>query len=156
MITQSIPGFADISISHLVLDYNGTLAMDGTPLAGIRERLELLSAHLTIHVITADTFGKAAEFLSDWPVFLYILVPGSEGEQKESYVQTLGAEQVVAVGNGRNDCRMVSAACVGMAVVGPEGASGPLLLSADVVCPDILTALDLLLNLDRLKATLRT
>jgi P-type E1-E2 ATPase len=156
MITQSIPGFADIAISHLVLDYNGTLALDGVPLMGVRERVEALSEHLAIHVVTADTFGKAAHALAEWPVFLTILRPGEEAEQKATYVQTLGAEGVVAVGNGRNDCRMLSIACVGVAVTGPEGVSAPVLLSADVVCPDIITALDLLQHPNRLKATLRT
>ena len=156
MITQSIPGFSDIAISHLVLDYNGTLALDGVPLMGVRERLEALSAEVAIHVVTADTFGKAADALFDWPVFLTILTPGEEAGQKETYVQTLGADNVVAVGNGRNDCRMLSVACVGMAITGPEGASSPALLSADVVCPDILIALDLLQHPERLKATLRT
>lgn len=155
MITQAIPGFSDIAISHLVLDYNGTLALDGMPLMGVRERLEALSQALTVHVVTADTFGRAAEALGEWPVFLTILTPGEEAAQKETYVQTLGADGVAAVGNGRNDCRMLSTACVGMAVVGPEGAASPALLSADVVCPDILAALDLLLYPNRLKATLR-
>ncbi len=156
MITQSIPGFADIALTHLVLDYNGTLALDGLPLMGVRERIEALCEHLSIHVVTADTFGKAAEALAGWPVSLSLLTPGEEAAQKEAYVKNLGAEGVVALGNGRNDCRMVGAACVGMVVLGPEGASGPALLSADVVCPSIVTALDLLLHPKRLKATLRT
>ncbi|WP_300666948.1 ATPase P [Desulfoluna sp.] len=156
MIAQSIPGFSDIAISHLVLDYNGTLALDGVPLMGVRERIEALSAALTIHVVTADTFGKAAGIFSDWPVLLSVLTPGGEADQKAAYVQSLGAEGVVAVGNGRNDCRMLSLACVGMAITGPEGAASPALLSADLVCPDIFVALDLLLHPTRLKATLRT
>jgi len=156
MITESIPGFSDIAVSHLVLDYNGTLALDGVPLLGVRERVEALSEHLTVHVVTADTFGRAGEALSDWPVFLTVLTPGEEAEQKATYVQTLGVGGVVAVGNGRNDCRMLSLACVGMAVTGPEGAASSALLSADIVCPDIFVALDLLLHPNRLKATLRT
>ncbi|SCY72055.1 HAD family hydrolase [Desulfoluna spongiiphila] len=156
MITESIPGFSDIAISHLVLDYNGTLALDGVPLVGVRERIESLSEHLTVHVVTADTFGRAAEALAEWPVFLTVLTPGQEADQKATYVQTLGSDATVAVGNGRNDCRMLSLACVGMAVTGPEGAASPALLSADITCPDIFTALDLLLHPNRLKATLRS
>lgn len=155
MITQSIPGFCDIALSHLVLDFNGTLALDGVPLLGVRERVEALSEHLTIHVVTADTFGRAADALLGWPVSLTLLTPGDESEQKMAHVQALGAAAVVAVGNGRNDCRMLGAAGVGLAVTGPEGASSAALLAADVVCPDILTALDLLAHPNRLKATLR-
>jgi hypothetical protein len=39
MLEINIPGFKDQCLSHLVLDYNGTLACDGRPLAGVRERL---------------------------------------------------------------------------------------------------------------------
>ena len=155
MITCSIPGFADLTLSHLVLDYNGTLALDGTPLPGVRQRLEALAQELSIHVVTADTFGRAAEALDDWPVFLTILMPGDEAVQKETYVHTLGAPSVVAIGNGRNDGRMLGAAGVGISVLGPECAASPTLLSADVVAPDIGAALDLLKHPDRLKATLR-
>lgn len=156
MITQSIPGFCDVALSHLVLDYNGTLALDGVPLMGVRERIEALCDHLTIHVVTADTFGRAAAALSGWPVRLTILTPGGEAEQKAAYVASLGAAGVVAVGNGRNDGPMLKAACVGVAVAGPEGAASAALFSADVVSFDILTALDLLVHPTRLKATLRS
>ena len=155
MITCAISGFADLSISHLVLDYNGALAFDGVPITGVRERLERLSENLEIHVVTADTFGRAARELADWPLYLTILTPGDEGTQKETYVQALGAPSVAAVGNGRNDARMLGAAALGMGVLGPEGAAAPTLVSADVMVPSVETALDLLLHPDRLKATLR-
>jgi soluble P-type ATPase len=67
----------------------------------------------------------------------------------------LGAEHVVAVGNGRNDVAMFEAAALGIAVLGPEGAAGVLLQVADVVVPDVYVALELLLHPRRLKATLR-
>ena len=35
MLTISIPGGATLDIEHLVLDYNGTLAVDGVLLPGV-------------------------------------------------------------------------------------------------------------------------
>jgi len=55
----AIPGFGRLRLEHLVLDYNGTLALDGCPLPGVERRLKRLARWLRIHVITADTFGKA-------------------------------------------------------------------------------------------------
>jgi soluble P-type ATPase len=50
---------------------------------------------------------------------------------------------------------MLRAATLGIAVIGPEGAAGPTLVAADVVCRSVLDALDLLLDERALAATLR-
>jgi len=47
------------------------------------------------------------------------------------------------------------AAALGICVLGAEGAAGAAVLAADIVVPDPLTALDLLLHPDRVVATLR-
>ena len=67
MLTISIPGFRDLHLEHLVLDYNGTLACDGELLRGVKQALETLAEHVRIHVVTADTFGRAAAQLADVP-----------------------------------------------------------------------------------------
>jgi soluble P-type ATPase len=43
VLNVGIPGFRTLRISELVLDYNGTLALDGRLLRGERARLEILS-----------------------------------------------------------------------------------------------------------------
>ena len=60
MIEINIPGFGDLRLSHLVLDFNGTLAVDGRLLPGVGDALTSLASQLAVHVITADTFGLAA------------------------------------------------------------------------------------------------
>jgi soluble P-type ATPase len=50
---------------------------------------------------------------------------------------------------------VLEAAALGIAVVGPEGASGAAVRSADVLCRSVLEALDLLLDTRALGATLR-
>jgi soluble P-type ATPase len=156
MITIEIPGFSDLQLVHLVLVYNGTLAVDGKVLRGVGEALTALSSELKIHVITADTFGFAASQLAGLPVKLTILPVASQAEAKLDLVSRLGAKNVVAIGNGRNDRMMLKAAALGIAVIQAEGGSPETLTCADVVSSTILEALDLLKNPKRLVATLRS
>ena len=156
MIELDVPGFAALSLDHLVLDYNGTLACDGRLLDGVKDALEALAARIQIHVLTADTFGRAEEGLAGVPCRLVVLPAESQDVGKLEYVQRLGAERTVCVGNGRNDRLMLRQAALGIGVIGQEGASAEALLAADVVCVEIIPALKLLLDPLRLTATLRS
>jgi soluble P-type ATPase len=156
VLTVEIPGRPTLRLEHLVLDFNGTLACDGALLPGVRERLTALAQDLTVHVLTADTFGKAAAELDGCPVALTVLPADAQDEAKAAAVRRLGSASVVAIGNGRNDRLMLAEAALGIAVVLAEGAAGETLHAADVVCTDIGAALDLLANPLRLAATLRS
>ena len=152
----SIPGYGDLELTHLVMDFNGTLAVDGILIDGVREALNDLSRHLSLHVLTADTFGKAAAELKGIPCILRVLGKDDQQEGKLSYVKTLGPARTVSIGNGRNDQKMLKASALGIAVILEEGASAETLQAADVVCPSILSALELLRRPLRLTATLRS
>ncbi len=155
MIDLQIPGGAHLSLSHLVLDFNGTLARDGELLAGVAEKISELAGHLQLHVITADTHGTVGKKLTGLPCSLKIIGSKGQDSQKETYVRSLGKDQVAAIGNGRNDLLMLKAAALGVALIQEEGGSMPAILQADLVCTDILNAFDLLLKPARLIATLR-
>jgi soluble P-type ATPase len=146
-----LPG-GPVAFTDLVLDYTGTLSLDGKLLPGVEERLRGLAEHLRITVLTADTFGTAASQMEALPVSVRVI---RNGREKAEAILAMGADTVVAVGNGRNDTPMMEVAGLSVAVVGPEGAAGALLGAADVVTRDIVDALDLLANPLRLKATLR-
>jgi soluble P-type ATPase len=156
MIKIDIPGFANLELEYLVLDFNGTLAVEGILLPSVGEALRGLASQLEIHVITADTFGLAAGQLAGLPVKLTIAPAESQAEVKRQFVSRLGSDCVVAIGNGRNDREMLKAAALGIAVIQTEGASAETLASADAVSSNILDALDLLRNPRRLIATLRS
>ena len=156
MITIDIPGFHRLELSHLVLDYNGTLACDGKLLHGTAEALAGLASSIRIHVITADTFGLARAQLAGLPIELTITPAEAQAEAKLRYVSGLGADTVVAIGNGRNDRKMLNAVALGIALVQHEGGAAETLSGADVVCTNILDALELLRNPKRLIATLRS
>ena len=155
MITINITGNQKIEVAHLVLDFNGTLAIDGKLIEGTKPLLELLSRQLTIHVVTADTFGTAKSELSGVKCQLKILDPKLQDMQKESYMFYLDEDHVVAIGNGLNDELMVKGAALGIVVLQKEGVAMETFLDADIVCTSILDALELLLNPQRIVATLR-
>ncbi len=152
----SIPGFGEFSIEYLVMDYNGTLAIDGNLIKGVKEALTELSEHMTLHVLTADTFGKAKAGLDGISCKLSILPKEDQQAGKLEYVKSLGADNTVSIGNGRNDQLMLKASKLGIAVILEEGASAETIQSADVVCTSIVSALALLSNPLRLTATLRS
>lgn len=156
MIEINIPGYKILQLKHLVMDYNGTMACDGILLDGLAEQLMNLSGRLKIHVLTADTFGKATAGLSEMPVKLSILPKGSQDQGKLEYIKKLGAESAVCIGNGRNDRLMLQEAGLGIALLQEEGAAFETLASADIICRNILDALALLDNTKRMVATLRS
>ncbi len=156
MIRITIPGYKTLELAHLVLDFNGTMARDGALLPGVRERLEDLAGELRIHVLTADTFGKARSVLRDLPCTLEILSAEDQATAKLAYVQRLGPASVVCIGNGRNDRLMLRGASLGIAVIQEEGAAMETLMAADIVCASITSALELLSHPLRLIATLRS
>lgn len=152
----AIPGFGTLALEHLVLDYNGTLAVDGRPLPGVKVRLKRLARSLGIHVVTADTFGKARSGLRGVHCRIEILRGAGEDRAKAAYVRSLGPNRVACIGNGRNDRLMLRLAAVGIAVLQAEGASAETLAAADLVVPDATDALDLFLHPRRLMASLRS
>jgi len=151
-IRLEVPGKAAVQLTDLLLDFTGTLSLDGRLLPGVGARIRRLAKAVNISVATADTFATAGKALSRLPVRLMLVRTGAD---KATLVRRLGAAHVAAVGNGCNDVAMVRAAVLGIAVIGPEGASGELARTAKVVVCDIRDALDLLLNPLHLKATLR-
>jgi soluble P-type ATPase len=156
MLAMDIPGFGRLELEHLILDYNGTLALDGELLPGVEERLADLAGKLRPHVLTADNHGSVRQRLAHLPYHVHVLGGGDETQAKLSYVTELGEGHCACLGNGRNDSLMLAKAALGIAVLGPEGVAIQALLAADLLAPGILPALDLLLNPQRLRATLRS
>lgn len=154
-IELAIPGRDTLHFDHLVLDVNGTLALDGQLIDGVRRQLSELRDRLTIHLLTADTFGRQAEIDQALNLTAIRLRPGGEPQQKADYVMSLNPARVVSIGQGANDAAMLRAAGLGIAVVSPEGLAAASLTASDVVAPSITAALDLLLHPMRLVATLR-
>lgn len=155
MIHIDIPGFGRLALSELLCDFNGTLARDGRLLDDARALLPDVAKLVNIRVVTGDTFGSAREQLRDCPCEVQLLGARDQAQAKADLVAGIGAQRVVAIGNGRNDRRMLAAAALAIGVMGDEGIAAEAARASDIVTSDISDALALLLQPRRLVATLR-
>ncbi|MEW6765977.1 MAG: ATPase P [Pseudomonadota bacterium] len=154
MLRIDLPGQPSLELHHLVLDFNGTLALRGAVVAGVAERLNRLTDQLELHCVTGDTFGTAKAALEGLPVSLHVLPPTGQSNAKRAFITGLEGG-VCAIGNGWNDRLMLAEAELGLAVLMHEGAAGATLMAARAVFPSILDALDALLLPGRMVAVLR-
>ena len=155
MIEISIPGRGDYAFRNLVLDLNGTIALDGEIIEGVKERLDQLGSLLSIAVVTADMRGSAQRLEGSLGIRIHRVERGGEDAQKLAFVRQLGCEETVAIGNGSNDVSMLRECAIGICVLGREGAAVEAMMASDLVAPDINAALELLLDTKRLIASLR-
>ncbi|MEW6093610.1 MAG: ATPase P, partial [Chloroflexota bacterium] len=133
MIELDIPGRARLQLQHLVLDVNGTLAVDGDLLDGIAKRLSSFRDRLEVHLLTADAYGRQEIIDRQLNLQAVRVGPGNEAAQKMEFVQRLGAGTAAAIGQGANDAGMLQAAALGICVLSPEGAAVEAILAADLL-----------------------
>jgi soluble P-type ATPase len=155
MIRVEIPGSDIFEFEHFVTDFSGTLSEDGILLPGVKENINELSEKLKIHVLTSDTFGRARKELEGVNCVIHVLEGKGHVVQKEKYVINLGADKVVALGNGNNDALMLRAAKLGIAVCLKEGCSQRAVEVAQILVFSPIDAINLLLYPKRLIATMR-
>lgn len=155
MIEINIPGGGNLQLENLVCDVNGTLAVDGQLPDGLARLLRRLQDRLRVHLLTADTHGRQQLIDQQLGFKATRIAAGEEAKQKAAYVRNLGAEKVIAIGQGANDAAMLSAAGLGICVLSKEGTALATLLAADILVPDIFAALELIEKPMRIVATLR-
>jgi soluble P-type ATPase len=156
MFSIEIPGYGKLELDHFVTDFSGTLSEDGHLLPGVKEKINELSALLNIHVLTSDTFGRAKKELKNIQCVLHVLEGEDHILQKENYINMLGADRVVSLGNGNNDVRMLRASKLGISVCLREGCSRKAIDASNIFVLSPNDAFDLFLNPKRLIASLRT
>jgi P-type E1-E2 ATPase len=155
MIELNIPGKGVLQLENLVSDVNGTLALDGQLPEGLSRLVRNLRDRLTIHLLTADTHGKQIIIDQQLGLQAVRIQPGEEARQKADYVRRLGAEHVVAMGQGANDALMLREAALGICILSREGVALETLQAADLLVPDVFAALELLDKPLRIVASLR-
>ena len=155
MIGVTVSGRGKLRLEYLILDLNGTIALDGEVIEGVAERINQLSQLLDIFIVTADTRGNAEKLIKDLKVKLHKIKPGEENAQKLALVLKLGKDKTVSIGNGSNDVSMLRDSTIGICILGKEGASTEAVMASDLVVSDINDGLDLLIKSERLVASLR-
>lgn len=158
-IAVDIPGFGRLELAALVSDYTGTLSCGGRITPGVGRRIAQLAERLDIHILTADTFGTVERELRGLPVVIHLLEAGGQDAQKERFASAMAPARIAALGNGNNDRLLLqtvkAAGGLAIAVDNGEGCALDTLQNAGLFIGGAEGALDLLLEPDRLKATLR-
>lgn len=148
-----IPAVGELEINTIVLDLNGTLAVKGKIVKGAKERINKLN-ELGIKVIlfTGDARGNAAELCQDLGIKFK---KAASQEEKEKFFLELDTETTAAIGNARIDLGKFKHAKLSIATLQAEGIHTEILKYVDVIVPSINDALDLFIDENIIKATLR-
>jgi len=155
MIKIEILWFKTIKAEHLVLDFNGTLAIDVLFIEGVIGQLVHISVTLHAHVRTADTFSSVQNEIRGLPITIIIPETTEQNKQKSDSVKNSGSESIIAIGNGKNDVLMLKEAFLSIGIIQAEGAFFQVLSNNQFLCSSVIDALSLLNNPKRLVATLR-
>lgn len=160
MIKLAISGFGPLEINRVVTDYTGTHSFRGIVRRSVKARLARLARLVEVHVLTVDTFGTARRELGRLPVKLHLLQNNPRHDkQKQRFVLKHGPRHVAAFGNGSIDRLLLKtvrdAGGLAVAVDNGEGCALDAMLSANIFVHGSEQALDLLLEPNRCKATLR-
>ncbi len=171
MILIERPGLTPLEIEFVLVDFDGTLAIDRRVHPKAKDKINLLSKRTKIYVFVNpptppfDKGGKGGilaigetELIEERlrkvkAVFVYF-TEGDSSRRTLDLLRQLGPTRCVAIGNGMDDAAMIKEAGIGICVIGKEGSSGEAVKNADLVFTDILDAFDFLLKPLRQKATL--
>jgi soluble P-type ATPase len=160
VIKIAIPGFGPLVIHRVVTDYTGTHSYKGVVRRTVRTRLARLARLVEVHVITVDTFGTVRRELKGLPLELHFLKASTrQDRQKQRFVLRYEPQHLAAFGNGNIDRLMLKtvrdAGGLAVAVDNGEGCAAAAARNANVIVNGSEHALDLLLEPEICKATLR-
>lgn len=155
MFSLKIPGGSQLEIEHILLDFNGTIAVDGKLIDGVREKINEYSQILRFHVITADTFGSVKKELEGIDCSISIIPLKDQSQAKLDLLRELKEAHTIAVGNGVNDELMLKHAVLGVAVLQAEGLATRTMLVSDLLVANVLDFFEYFKKPDRLVACLR-
>jgi len=155
MINIEIPGYGNLHIKNVLIDYNGTIASEGKLIPSLKNIIEKLSKKVNLYVITADTFGTVSKEIENFPIEIIKIEKENERQQKVEALKKLGSQNTISYGNGNNDKLIIKESVIGICIMGDEGCSRETLEEADLVINSIEKGLLLLLDENKLKATLR-
>ena len=116
MIRIDVPGREIIEIEHVVLDYNGTIALDGQLIEGAAWRIRELCKSAHVYVLTADTYGTVRSQCDGLGAEVKTFPRANAAECKEEIVRALGGK-AACIGNGFNDIKMFDIADLSIAIM---------------------------------------
>jgi len=149
-----IPQVGKIEIRNIILDLNGTLAVHGKIVPGVKERLKKLK-ELGIQVVlfTGDHRNNADKLCQELGI---TFKKAKSREEKEALLlEEFDPEYTAAIGNARIDNGKFKAAKLAIGTLQSEGIHTEILKYIDVLVPSINDALDIFIDKSALEATMR-
>jgi len=149
----SIPGIGNLEITTIVLDLNGTIAVHGKIVPGVKERLDQLKKlGIDLILFSGDHRGNGLEMCNELGI---TFKKGGTQEEKEKLFLELDTERTAAIGNARIDIGKFKHAKLSIATLQAEGIHTGILKYVDIIVPNINDALDLFIDANALEATMR-
>jgi len=155
MKSVTIPGWGTVHIHNVVLDLNGTITESGQFIPGILGALASLRKQgFRVYVLSGDSRGNLKQQLDRFPEIGIQITETAQA--KRDFVESLGPESTVCIGNGNIDVEMFKVARLSMCTVQGEGATPGAICNADIVVTHIKEAIELIHDENKLIATLRS
>ncbi len=149
----SVPGVGEITLDTIILDLNGTLSVGGTIVDGVKQRIDALKKNgFTLVLFTGNTRGDADDIANELGIEW---VQAHTAEDKRDLALQRDPERCVSIGNGRIDKELMEVVSLAIVTLQAEGIHIETFQASDIVVPTINDALDLLIDNQRLIATLR-
>ena len=148
-------GVGEIEVDTIILDLNGTLAVNGSIVKGAKERLgKLKELGYKIFLLTGNQRGNAGELCHELGIDFKV---AKTSDEKEAITKEFinSSKGVVSIGNARIDIGTFKDAKVRIGTLQAEGIHTGIIEYIDILVPSLINALDLLIDEDTFNATMR-
>ncbi len=149
----NISGVGEIEINTIVMDLNGTLAIRGKVIKGVKEKLSKLKGKgFKLILVSSDQRDNAEQIAKELEIEFYA---AKTLEEKAEFMQSLNPENITAIGNAQVDIGLFSNAKLSIATLQAEGIHAEIIKHVDIIVPSIIDALNLLLDEDTVASTMK-
>jgi soluble P-type ATPase len=146
-------GVGEIELNNIILDLNGTLAVNGKLVGGVKKRInKLRELGYKVYLFTGDQRGTATVQAQELGIEVQ---RASNTEEKRALTKQLNGEQTVSIGNARIDIGTFEPVKLRIGTLQSEGIHTEILKYIDILVPSINDALDLLIDPNIFNATMR-
>ncbi len=146
-------GVGEIILENIILDLNGTLAVNGELVSGVPEKISILkNLGFKIFLFTGDQRGNASLLAESLGIEVKKAL---SSDQKEMLTRELDIERTVAIGNARIDIGTFKPCKLRIATLQSEGIHSEILKHIDIIVPSIIDAFNLLIDPNIFNATMR-
>lgn len=145
---------APLEINTIIIDLNGTLAVNGKVATDVKERINSLQNDYGFQIVllSGDQRGNGSQIAEELGIKFH---KAKSQAEKEQICLEYDCDKLAAIGNARIDIGTFKQAKLAIATLQGEGIHTAIIPHIDIIVPSIANALDLFLDPDTLKATMK-